>query len=322
MKLPMPTQPDPLAPLLPGEHLTAELLRLVTSGALPPEHLVWLLLGHLLEVCPDCGEAIGEIAAATEEPVADGEPPAATPLFLPSSYRPAFEAAWARVAAAAAHRGDAAAALTELQALPWGERFGRVAAEPDLPMPDLCTRLLRQGRGDLAADPGEAERCARLALAAAERLDPRRFPQGLIVDLQAEGWVLLGEARAAQDDGAGAELALANAQSLAEAGSGDPLTLAAVAGGRARLLRLRGELEACLGELRRAGDLCRAGGDPHVMGETLVRQGLVLRDLGHRDEAQATIRAGLAMLEPGRASELSGTGWAALLESLDAVAPY
>lgn len=309
----------------PDEHLTVETLDLLLLGDLPAESLLGLLLEHLQEVCSPCAEAVQRFQArlGEHESAGDESPAAVSSPRGTAVYEPAFNAAVASVRRFIRRMGEMQAAerAAELQALPAAERYRRLMSDPGLPSPDLCLRLLDRARAAARGDLQETAELARLALAVAERLDPRLFPMGLIFDCQADCWALLGEVHLQRGNDRAGELALSCAESLLAAGSGDPLSLAQVSSGRAQLLRLRGDLEGCALELGRAVDLYSAGADPHVRGRTLLHRGLALQELGRSSEARETLQAGIGLLDPDRDRELASRGRAALLETLDGPGP-
>lgn len=310
------TDPETLDAVMPDEHLTPDLLGLLLAGELPVESFLGPLLGHLQETCPECSQAVDEL---NEQMAAagDGAPGRFSPPYGPASYHAAFEAALASLQTVRVASAAGSEFAGRLQALPPVEGYALLLAEPGVASPDLCHELLeRAARRAAAEELQQAAELARLALACAQLLTARRFPKGLILDCQAECWCLLGEISTSQGDGEAAELAFLCAESLLTSGSGDPLTLARVSDGRARLLRRRGDLEGCAAELGRAVELYSAGGDPHLRGRTLLRRGLALWELGRGSEAREVLRAGIGLLDPQRDRTLAEQGRAALLASL------
>jgi hypothetical protein len=115
------------------------------------------------------------------------------------------------------------------------EQVERLAAEPRFWTWGLAELLLDRSQHDEACGSAEAIRLAGLGLAVAERLPGERHPEGVVQDLKARAWALIGDARRLAGQLAEAEDALRLAAACLARGSGD-LTL------DARLL----ELEAAL----------------------------------------------------------------------------
>jgi hypothetical protein len=101
-----------------------------------------------------------------------------------------------------------------------------------------------------------------LALAVAERLDPRAHPLGIVADCRTAALAHLGDAQRRCEDLAAAERSFAAAWRSLDEGSGDPLE-------RANVMRMEALLRLALGETERGGRVSRSLGELAAAEETL-----------------------------------------------------
>ena len=177
------------------------------------------------------------------------EPPAgawADPGWMAPSYRSSTRRVFGHTsrwqAEADRDRLRAAALYAELAALPCARRPTVVASERRFASWSLADLLVTEAeetadrRGPPSAE-GRADdpsptALAELALAAIDRLEPGGAAPGLVSDVKARAWALLGEAWTEEESEDGAERAARTAFRLArrhlDHGSGDPLEEAAL----------------------------------------------------------------------------------------------
>jgi len=224
------------------------------------------------------------------------------------AYRPAFEAALELLTRKNPRFGHnrltGEDVLSSLLTLPERERFS-VVASGELPlMPDLVSLLLMRCRRALGRFPTESDHLARLALAVAQNLDARDYPEGLIVDQQAESWALLAMVRLAREELMAARLALTTAECLVPGGSGDPLTQAAVSTTRAHLLAKERNFPGSIEVLNEIAELYTVVDDPALLGMTLIQRGLVHQQLEDAEQARRDLNAGLFLIDGNRYPEV------------------
>ena len=164
-----------------ASHLSAQLLRLVVDGELPPKALLRMMLEHLLQLCPRCAESWQEFKQT--DPLAArrfgqlSSPPPAAPG---GDYDDAFSKAAALLTAHAAHR-QADAAADEVG----GDGGPGDGEQPAVVVSAVHSSLARSDRAD-AEELRDAE--ALLALPAGERRPafdaaPGRFHGRALVEL-------------------------------------------------------------------------------------------------------------------------------------------
>ena len=133
---------------------------------------------------------------------------------------------------------------------------------------DLLVTLSRQVAPD---DPIAAVNLAVLALAVAERLDPKVYGQERVADFRTFALAALGDARRHAGDLAGARLAFSQARINLEMGTGDLLEEATLLSSLVNLLCDLGEYKKAGESLERASTLYRRLGDSSLEGVSLHR---------------------------------------------------
>ncbi len=177
--------------------------------------------------------------------------------------------------------------------------------------------LLVAGREERFRDRRRMRLLAFSATVAARNLDPRRYGQAAIHDLQARASAELANAYRLSDEFESSEEALSQAESFLPEGTGDPLILA-------RLLEIEvslrsdqkriGEALELLGVLHQ---LYLQLGEAHLAGQTLISRGINTADDGRPGEAVPLFREGLELIEPERDPQLVAIGRYGLLNALD-----
>lgn len=195
----------------------------------------------------------------------------------------------------------------ELMELPADRREESIVLDPRFASYALSDRLAACAEDRTDRDPEGAVELLSLALAVSARLEAARWSRGLVEDLEARCWALLG---AAWCDG-GAEQAARTAFRLARThlrqGTGDPLEEAEVLLLEAKLSE-RDDPDAAQRHLDRAGALFLEHGAHQRLGESLARKGVVRAAVGDHEAAVALLREALPLLEdspsPRRRAEL------------------
>jgi hypothetical protein len=155
-------------------------------------------------------------------------------------------------------RVAAPALLAELMVLPPGQRELAARTRDAFHTPAVAELLIEQS--DQTRPPAALE-LARLAVAIADRVDPKRYSSSFVHDLRSRAWAQLGEARRLAGDLRGAANALDIAEQLSEDGSADPLEEAHLLEVRAALLADRGDVEAGAELLTMAAEIYESVGD-------------------------------------------------------------
>ncbi len=142
------------------------------------------------------------------------------------------------------------------------ERFIFLLAAPELQDRRVCCHFLEQAEASVG-DSTEMESWARLALEAAQRLDPTQVPPFLIFDFQMEAWLLIGMAQASRSALEAASVSFQCAECFLGSGTGEPKARARLLRARARLFESRGEVELARWAHRaaqRTGEISEAEG--------------------------------------------------------------
>jgi tetratricopeptide (TPR) repeat protein len=210
-----------------------------------------------------------------------------------------------RLVLIAAERDGAPLLLAELLAQPAGERRRSVREGRRFRTLALCDLLIEKSFETAFRGSAEAIALAELGILVADLLDVEHYGSAVVHDLRARGWAYLGNARRLRSDFAGAEQALAFAESLSEDGSADPLE-------EARLLDLEASLLADLGRLEEAAELLDTVieiyddvKDLNRQGRALVAKGVHLGSCGWPHQGVELIQKGLALLDGELEPELA-----------------
>jgi hypothetical protein len=161
----------------------------------------------------------------------------------------------------------------------------------------LCDLLLDKSFDTAYRDSAEAVALAELGIQVADHLDSDYYGSAVIHDMKARGWAFLGNARRIRSDFAGAEQALAFAESLAEDGSADPLEEARLLDLKASLLTDQGWFEEAAQLLGTVIDIYDEVKDLHRKGRALISRGIYLGYSGWPQQAIELIPEGLALLD-------------------------
>jgi tetratricopeptide (TPR) repeat protein len=217
----------------------------------------------------------------------------------------AENAAWDRIfakleqwpARIAAERAAAPWLLGELLQRPAAERGALVHTGLRFQTLAFCDLLLDRSSETASRDCAGAIDLASLGILVADHLDTRYYGSAVVHDMLARAWANLGNARRVGADFAGAEQALAFAESLAEDGTADPLEEARLLELKASLLSDQGWFEEAAALLDTVAEICEEVKDLHRKGQALISKGIYLGCSGMPEQAVELIPQGLALLD-------------------------
>ena len=236
---------------------------------------------HLLAGCARCVVVTRRFWSLAEGTAGDTGGPAALPGDpRPESYGAIFERLvdggfqrerniWSEIRA---DRREAPSRLAELLDLPRPAGLARVEADRRFQTPAVCELLI--GESQRTGEPGLAAVRAEWAVAAAERLDVRRYGATLARSLRGRAWAWLGNARRLAGDLPRAEEALSRAEEPLLEGA-DPLEGAELEELKARLLAAQGKSEEAERRLDRTLSLYRTLGERHLEARVLIQKGTI-----------------------------------------------
>jgi tetratricopeptide (TPR) repeat protein len=193
---------------------------------------------------------------------------------------------------------EASLLLADLLREPRARRRERIRSEPRFWLLKLCERLEGLSREAWTHDPAAAVEMAQLAVEVADRLDVRRYGEGLVADARSLACAYLGNAWRIASALELAEEALARAEEHRRWFAADLLAEAEILGFKASLRNTQGRFEEAARLLDRALKLYREAGDRHQEGRALILKGMVLGDGGTFREAIRHLRKGLSRIDP------------------------
>ncbi len=202
-----------------------------------------------------------------------------------------------RIILAAAERAAAPRLLADLLQRPVHEWRALVHASRRFQSLAICDLLLDMSLEAGCRDSSEATALAQLGILIADQLDVRHYGAAMVHDMKARAWAFLGDARRLGGDFAGAEQALAFAESLAEDGSADPLEEARLLDLKALLLSDQGWFEEAAELLDTVIEIYDDVKDLHREGRALIAKGICLGRSGWPQLAVELIPQGLALLD-------------------------
>jgi hypothetical protein len=197
----------------------------------------------------------------------------------------------------AAERDAAPQLLLELLAHPVREQVSLVRGSRRFQTLSLCSLLIESSFESSFDDPAEAMATAEVGVLAADQLDPRIYGSALVHDMRARAWAFLANARRAAADLAGAERAIAFAESLAEDGSADPLEEAQLLDLKATLLCDLGRLQDATRLIETVIDIYQEIQDLHGKGRAMIAKGVFMGYAGWAEQAVELISEGLALVD-------------------------
>lgn len=258
---------------------------------------------HLL-LCEDCEEAYLDLSFDKGQPSSPGLQDAGE-AEEPQTYSDAISRVLARTRDELERREqdfreEQECAQDQVEALlsaPAEERLARIEREPELLTWGACERLVEAAGRRVLEDREETVRVSELAVQVARRLEPERYGEGRVHDLQARAWATLGNARRLAGDVQGAERAFGTAEGHLARGSGDPSEEARLLEYKSSLRRSERRFDDALELIEEAIELYRLLTERHLTGRSLVRRGVILGFLDRFPESIASLREGLALLD-------------------------
>lgn len=245
------------------DHLTRDQMDLFLGRKLSKEQSTGLVR-HLLTGCPRCAELAGRASGLIPCPEEE--------LDYESVFRrlDLFEEIVRHDIAR--EREHAAALWPKLQALPPEQRLLAVRNDPGYQFWGLYDRTLHASKAVSRLDLALASDLAYLALAMAERLDPRTYGETRVHDFRAAAYGALANVNRLAGDFADCEEALRAGWQELEKGTEDPLEEVSLLSLYASFLNDLGELEGAVAVLDRARRCCRRVGDRHLEGRMVLHQ--------------------------------------------------
>lgn len=258
---------------------------------------------HLL-VCPDCEEAYLDVSfqddghgpAEAVEPVEEADPHQYSDAINRVLQRTRGELG-RRERDFRRERRGARERVHELLEQPPEDRLAALERDPDLYTWGACEYLVEIAGRRVLEDREEAVRVSELAVQVARRLDPERYGEGRVHDLQARSWATLGNARRLAGDVQGAERAFGTSEGHLGRGSGDPSEEARLLEYKSSLRRSERRFQSALTLIDEAIELYRLLTERHLTGRALVRRGVILGFLDRLEESIEALQEGLSLLD-------------------------
>ncbi len=172
----------------------------------------------------------------------------------------------------------------------------------------LCELLCEEAIAACASDAELAVQRASVATLLAVDLRQGQYGRGIVNDVQARAWSVLGHAQRAASLLFDAEDSFKKAESLLEGGSGDPCHVGKVWYLKAILRHHQRRFDEALRLYHDATREFGAGRDTHLVGCAQVDRARTLRELGDLPAAVRSVRAGLARIDPKRSPRMALVG--------------
>jgi tetratricopeptide (TPR) repeat protein len=261
-------------------HLTLEILALWLSNRLEHEDVLRQIVPHFMESCGTCRERFEEIGRLQEE-----------------------IGHWDETVAVFESR-QAPELLAELTVHPFEEQLQLVEEREEMHIWGFCRLLLRESQEAVFADPLKAVDLADLAVRIAGRLDDGYDPNW-VLDLRAQAWAHLGNARRVVGELRSAEDAFRRAEGfLAKSSSGDTRIRAEILDLKSSLRRDQRRLEEALVLAARALHLYRENEDSHGIAKAILQKVKLLRETDELEEAIALLEKSREEIDPAREPRL------------------
>jgi tetratricopeptide (TPR) repeat protein len=279
-------------------------------GTLPKSDLL-AVVRHLVSGCKLCSQALAPLAAVSlQRYVEKSRPLRRQPAadFAPRTSPRTYDGAFARAEAGAREwqsafereREEGRAKVLMVLAQQTADGGLPVHHGPEFWTVGLVEELLERSRGLRHENVASTVQYAQLARLAAENLDPGRYGGERVADTRARAWAELGNAYRIADDLKQADQALAEAQALAETGSGDPLLAASIADLTASLRCHQRSFADAFRLLDTAYNLYIDHGDRHRGGRALISKGIYTGYSGQPEAALRLLSDGLRLIDHGR----------------------
>ncbi len=169
----------------------------------------------------------------------------------------------------------------------------------------VCELLCDEASAACADHSERAVQLATVATLLAADLPRGRYGRGVVKDVQARAWSILGHAWREDSRLFDAEDAFQRAEALLEEGSGDPAQAGRVLHLKAILRHAQRRFDDALALFQRASRHFDASRDTHLLGGVRIDQARTLRELGDLYGAVRSVRAGLDHIDPERNPRLT-----------------
>ena len=172
----------------------------------------------------------------------------------------------------------------------------------------VCDLLCEEALAVYGDDPELSVQRATVATLLATDLRREQYGSGIVNDIQARAWSVLGHAQRAASRLFDAADAFRQAEDLLEDGSGDPFQIGRVLYLKAILRHDQRRFDEALEIYQQASREFSAARDTHQIGCTRIDRARTLRELGDLQGAVDSVRAGLAQLDPKRTPRMTLVG--------------
>jgi tetratricopeptide (TPR) repeat protein len=294
----------------PSPHLTRDDYARLLRGEFPPRQLIQQLFEHLLSRCSHCRAEWQRHCASVLESAAPPGPDARGGNLPLDDFEGLIQRVIRRVQrrrqAIEQEQETAEDAYAELKALRNQEdRVGRIRRSRRFQSWGLCEVLLRKSRAKSFHSPTGAADLAELAVEVAWALDRSHHGSGILSDLLARGWALLGNARRVGSDLPLADDTFLMAEFFLQQGSGDPLVIAEVLDLLSSLRRDQRRFADATHLLARVIRIYRRAGEELLEGRAFLSLATVLGEAGEHDRALTMIERAIELVDSQEAPRVS-----------------
>ncbi len=255
-------------------HPPIETLARLLAGDLSHEELVNEVIPHLLELCPDCQGQRQEI------------------LRLQKVF-----GHWDERVAVLEGR-EAIELFAGLKDLPFDEQLSRVTDDESFQTWGLCQLLLKESLDAAFEDAARAINFAELGVKVAQTLGTAYDPHW-VLDLRARAHAYLGNAQRVLGELRSADTAFREAESLlARSMTGNELIVAEVMHLKSSLRRAQRRLDEAMQLTEQSLSIYRQhDAQDEEMGVALLKRGKILEELGNDEEAIASLREAVRVVD-------------------------
>jgi tetratricopeptide (TPR) repeat protein len=194
--------------------------------------------------------------------------------------------------------------LTELTGHPFDEQLRMVEEREEMHIWGFCRLLLRRSQAAVFDDPTKAVDLADLAVRIAGHLEDGYDPNW-VLDLRAQSWAQLGNARRVVGELRSSEDAFRRAEGfLAQSSSGNTQAQAEICALRSSLRRDQRRFEEALALAAQALDLYREIEDMHGVAKVILMKVKLLRETDELEEAISLLEKSPGEIDPVREPRL------------------
>jgi tetratricopeptide (TPR) repeat protein len=165
-------------------------------------------------------------------------------------------------------------------------------------------------------NPVQMVELARSAQQTADRAEKKPYGEALQTDLRARAWAELSNAWRVNEMFKNAETSLAQARSLSEQGTGDPLLEIRIDDFEASLRKAQRRFEEAISLLDRVHRAYLRLGERHLAGRALMSKGINLELSGKPAEAIRSLQQAISLIDAERDPQLVATVHHSLLKTL------